>query len=185
MRHHPSTVQALPSDLTVTLLPPQSRTTTVLLMVWRPNCGTTRKVRPRKHPAVRKHVNSCVKHDWWLLVFFFVFSFSFQNSSTLDLPKLKLRLLMFVCLPCLYHIFMFVNKVLNSTQCVIDLSSWNMLSSPDTPHAGWASLFKIKLVLLWKTRRKRRSLGWGLFFFFSFFFLLCCCIMTSILKYTL
>lgn len=53
----------LPSDLTVTLLPPQSRTTTVLLMVWRPNCGTTRKVRPRKHPAVRKHVNSCVKQD--------------------------------------------------------------------------------------------------------------------------
>lgn len=102
--------------------------------------------------------------------FVFVFSFSFQNSSTLDLPKLKLRLLMFVCLPCLYHIFMFVNKVLNSTQCVIDLSGWNMLSSPDTPHAGWASLFKIKLVLIWKTRRKRRSLGWGLFFFFLFFF---------------
>lgn len=102
--------------------------------------------------------------------FVFVFSFSFQNSSTLDLPKLKLRLLMFVCLPCLYHIFMFVNKVLNSTQCVIDLSGWNMLSSPDTPRAGWASLFKIKLVLIWKTRRKRRSLGWGLFFFFFSFF---------------
>lgn len=50
-------------DLTVTLLPPQSLTTTVLLTLWRPNCGTTRKVRPRKHRAVFKHVNSCVQQD--------------------------------------------------------------------------------------------------------------------------
>lgn len=136
-------------------------------MVWRPNCGTTRKVRPRKHPAVRKHINSCMQQDWWLLVFFGFFSFSFQNSSTLDLPELKLRLLMFVCLPCLYHIFMFVNKVLNSTHSVLLIWAAEICCPPLTHRMpGWTSLFKIKLVLLWKTRRKRRSLGWGLFFFF-------------------